>query len=197
MSRGRKGRSADQIRKDRAEIAHLYLRRWTQAEIGAKLGLSRQQVGYDLEAVRKDWLESSLMDFNAKRAEELARIDRLEREAWECFERSKQGHETTTTEQITGGDGERTRAAIRKEDEHGDPRYLAGVQWCVEQRCKILGLHAPQRHRHGGDEDSPPIRLAVSPAAVIEAGKRLEAQLSARGCGPIANGGTNGHGGTG
>jgi Homeodomain-like domain len=80
MRKGRRGRSPDQIRKDRAEIARLYLQRMTQSDIGARLGLSRQQIGYDLEAVRQAWLQSSLMDFNTRKAEELTRIDALERE---------------------------------------------------------------------------------------------------------------------
>jgi len=197
MSRGRKGRSPDQIRKGRAEVARLYLEGRTQADIGAQLGLSRQQIGYDLGAVRQEWLRSSLVDFNAKRAEELARIDRLEREYWSAWEASKQDRQTSTTEQTTGAEGERLKAAIRKADQAGDPRYLAGVERCIEARCKLLGLHAPQRHRHGGDEDAPPIRLAVNPAAVIEAGRRLEAQQLARAGVPSADGGTNGHSGTG
>jgi DNA-binding NarL/FixJ family response regulator len=64
VSKGRKGRSADRIRQDRAEIAQLYLQGWTQADIGAKLGLSRQQIGHDLNAIRAEWLRSSLVDFN-------------------------------------------------------------------------------------------------------------------------------------
>jgi len=24
----------------------------------------------------------------------------------------------------------------------GDPRFLTGVQWCIERRCKILGIDA-------------------------------------------------------
>jgi hypothetical protein len=46
--------------------AHLYLKRVTQAEIGAKLGLSRQQVGYDLEAIRREWLESLVSSMSAR-----------------------------------------------------------------------------------------------------------------------------------
>jgi hypothetical protein len=145
MNKGRKGRSPDQIRKDRAEVARLYLKRWTQVEIGAKLGLSRQQIGYDLEAVRQEWLQSSLMDFNARRAEELARIDRLERDSWDAWEATKKGKETTTSEHTKGGHGERVKAAIRKVEQAGDPRYLTVVQWCVEQRCRLLGLHAPHK----------------------------------------------------
>jgi hypothetical protein len=147
VGRGRKGRSPDQISKDRAEIAHLYLQRLTQAEIGQRLGLSRQQVGYDLDVVRKEWLQSSLLDFNARKAEELARIDRLEREYWAAWEASKKERQTSTTEQTTDADGERLRAGIRKVEQTGDPRYLSGVQWCIEQRAKILGLHAPTEAR--------------------------------------------------
>src|SRR5262245_26245420 len=161
MSKGRKGRSPDQIRKDRAEVARLYLQGCTQAEIGAKLSLSRQQIGYDLEAVRQEWLRSSLMDFNAKKAEELARIDDLEREYREAWEKSKSGHETTTTEQTTSPQGDRTRAAIRKEEQHGDPCYLAGVQWCIEQRCKLLGLHAPHKIAPTTPDGREPYRLTV------------------------------------
>jgi hypothetical protein len=145
MSKGRKGRTPDQIRRDRAEIARFYLQRLTQAEIGERLGLSRQQVGYDLQAVRREWLQSSLVDFHARKAEELARIDRLEREYWAAWEESKKERQTSITEQTTDADGERLRAGIRKVEQTGDPRYLAGVQGCVEQRCKLLGLNAPQK----------------------------------------------------
>jgi hypothetical protein len=192
MSKGRKGRSPDQIRKDRTEIARLYLEGLTQAEIGLRLSLSRQQVGYDLESVRREWLKSSLMDFNVRKAQELAKIDHHERVCRAAWEESKQVREITTTEQVTGADGERVKAALRKENQTGDPRYLAGIQWCIEQRCKILGLNAPQRHQHGGDYDSPSIRIEVNPTAIIEAGRRLEAQLLAPLALPSPNGHTNG-----
>jgi hypothetical protein len=155
MSRGRKGRSPDQIRSDRAEVARLYLKRWTQAEIAAKLGLSRQQIGYDLEGVRQEWLQSSLMDFNARKAEELARIDQLEREYLDAWEASKKEKETTTSEQSTGGDGEKVKAAIRKIEQTGDPRYLAGVERCIERRCKIVGMDAPVESRLTGAGGGP------------------------------------------
>src|SRR5687767_9302737 len=115
MSRGRKGRSPDQIRKDRAEIASLYLKGWTQSDIGAKLGLSRQQIGYDLNAVREEWLRSAVMDFDAKKAEQLAKIDRLEREYWDAWQDSKKARECSVTEQTTGGDTDRLKASLRKE----------------------------------------------------------------------------------
>lgn len=171
MGKGRKGRTPDQILKDREEIARLYLQRWTQAEIGRKLGLSRQQVGYDLEAVRQEWLQSSLVNFNALKAEQLARIDRLEAVHWEAWEASKKPRETTLSEQTDGGDGKRVRAQIRKEDQYGDPRFLAGVQACIKQRCDILGLNAPVETRVTGAGGGP-VRFTLEDA--VAADRELE-----------------------
>jgi hypothetical protein len=172
MSKGRKGRTPDQIRRDRAEVASLYLQGWTQADIGARLGLSRQQIGYDLGAIRQEWLQSSLVDFNAKKAEELAKIDRLEREYWSAWEASKKERQTSTTEQITDQGGERLRAGIRKEEQTGDPRYLAGVERCIEQRAKILGLHAPTETRLTGTGGGPVQFCLEEVAADREAAQR-------------------------
>jgi hypothetical protein len=168
MVKGRKGRTPDQIRSDRAEIAQLYLLRRTQAEIAEKLGLSRQQIGYDLNAVREEWLHSSLTDFNQRKAEELARLDRLEREYWNAWLESKKETQVATTEQTTDGDGDRLRAVVRKEQQTGNPQYLAGVQSCIEQRCKILGLNAPNVTELTGPGGGP---IHFSMEAVIKTEK--------------------------
>jgi hypothetical protein len=161
MARGRKGRSPDQIRRDRAEIAQLYLQGKLQSEIGATLGLSRQQIGYELKAVRQEWLQSSIVDFNAKKAEELARIDHLERNYWAAWESSKKERQTSTTEQVTCAAGDRLKAALRKEEQVGDPRFLAGVQWCISKRCEILGLDAPKKIAPTTPDGRQPYQLLV------------------------------------
>jgi hypothetical protein len=161
MSKGRKGRSPDQIRNDRAEIAHLYLQGWTQAQIGAKLGLSRQQIGYDLDAVRHEWLQSSLVDFNQKKAEELARIDAVEREYWIAWQESKRERQTSSTEQIKDPRGDKIKAGIRKVEQTGDPRYLEGVRWCIAKRCEVLGLNAPQKIAPTTPDGQRPYQLVV------------------------------------
>jgi hypothetical protein len=168
MSKGRKGRTPDQIRSDRAEIAQLYLQRRTQVEIAEKLGLSRQQIAYDLNAVREEWLQSSLIDFNQRKLEELARIDQLEREYFDAWFKSQKETQVSTTEQITGEGGDRLRATVRKEEQTGNSQYLAGVQWCIEQRCKISGFHAPTVTQLTGPGGGP---IPVSLEAVIQAEK--------------------------
>jgi hypothetical protein len=97
---------------DLREAAALYLRGLTQGEIARRLGVSRQQVGYDLKVLQRRWQESALADFNAQKAAELAKVDELERTYWEACERSCQARETSTQERIQGGgqaDGGRLR----------------------------------------------------------------------------------------
>jgi len=161
MSKGRKGRSADQIRNDRAEIARLYLQGWTQAQIGSKLGLSRQQIGYDLDVVRQEWLHSSLVDFNQKKAEELARIDILEREYWAAWQESKREWQTSSIEQVKDPRGDKLKAGIRNVAQTGDPRYLEGVRWCIAKRCEVLGLNAPQEIAPTMPDGQRPYQLIV------------------------------------
>jgi hypothetical protein len=102
---------------------------------------------------------------------ELDRIDHLEREAWDAWERSKRHRLVSVSgieEKSTGSAADdrpaaptetRTREETRKTDQVGDPRFLEKVAWCIDQRCKILGLHAAVRLKHSGDEDGPPIRV--------------------------------------
>jgi hypothetical protein len=188
MSKGRKGRSPDQIRKDRAEIARLYLRSWTQAEIGGQLGLSRQQVGYDLDAVRQEWLRSSLQDFNARKAEELARIDRLERQYWDAWDASCKDRQTSTTSQTTDPKGERVKAEVRTNEQSGDPRYLNGVQWCISKRCDILGLNAPQKVAPTNPEGDQEYAGGFSEADRLAILQRLYAAVGAGPGTPSADG---------
>jgi len=44
---------------------------------------------------------------------------------------------------------------VVKFDSAGDPRFLTGVQWCVEQRCKMLGLLAAVKNEHMGEGGGP------------------------------------------
>ena len=132
------------------------------SEIARQLGVCRQQIGYDLKVLQKLWQESALGDFNTKKAQDLAKIDHLERVYWQAWEDSKQIRETTTstTEKTAGqADGSATparlKAALRKEGRDGTPEFLKGVQWCINKRCEILGLNAPTKSVLTGPEGQP------------------------------------------
>ena len=123
------------------EIANCYLQGWIQSRIAAHLEITQATVSRYLRQIHDDWLAASQVDFDAVKAEQLARLDHLERTYWDAWERSKEQRESSIQEQIQG-DTARLRAQIKKDQEWGDPRYLQGVERCIDQRCKILGLYA-------------------------------------------------------
>jgi len=137
-------RSASQLARDRRRIAELYLEGWLQADIAEELELSQSTISNDLNALHKRWLESSLIDFDQAKAVEIAKVDKLEREYYRAWRESKEDKEISVTEKAVG-EKPRSTAQIRREGQVGDPRFLAGVQWCIERRCKILGIDAPTK----------------------------------------------------
>ena len=128
--------------KDLLAISSMYLQGITQAEIGQRLGVSQPQISYDLRVLRKRWLQSSIVNINEVKAKELARVDHLEREYWEAWEKSKSPIKTKGQKKV---DGEVVESTVQGETGTGDPRYLSGVQWCINKRCEVLGLDAPSK----------------------------------------------------
>ena len=143
MAKTGKRRSPSQIARDRRKMADLYLQGWLQCDIAERLGLSAPTVSNDLRSLQSEWRKSALVDFNKAKANELAKIDRLEREYWEAWQRSVQDAETTRQE----GDprSKPTKVVKTYKGQCGNPQFLAGVQWCIERRCKLLGIDAAQK----------------------------------------------------
>lgn len=133
-------------------IADRYLRQYTQVEIRDALNaernydLSRSQIKYDIKKIHQRWLKSSLVDFGKVKVRELARIDRLEREYWTAWNESKEDQEINTTSRSNGRHPSE-KAEVKRIGQVGNPRFLDGVQWCIEQRMKIFGFYAPSQVR--------------------------------------------------
>ena len=125
----------------RTRVAELYLKGWTQTKIAQHIGFSIATVSLDLKRIRKEWRETYKEDFAKRQARELAKIDRLEREYWEAWERSIGINETRTVK--NGKDG--TEETVKQQDLVGDPRFLDGIAKCIDRRCKILGIDAPTK----------------------------------------------------
>lgn len=125
----------------RAEIARYYLQGKPIHEIAETMGLSKYTIHDDLEVIRQAWLRSTLVDFDAKRAEEVAKIDRVEAQAWEEYERSKEPGSRSV--QGTGAQGSWTEDETTERT--GDPRYLQVVLKCIDRRIRLFGLDAPER----------------------------------------------------
>ena len=149
-------RTKFQREADLQKIAGLYLTGKTQDAIAQELGVTQQQISYDLKTIQERWRKSALVDLNEAKQRELERIDVLEREYWQAWENSKGEQSRSTASKA----GEATRAQVVKFESAGDPRFLAGVQWCVEQRCKILGLHAAVKSELTG-EGGGPVQIVI------------------------------------
>jgi hypothetical protein len=140
---------------DLATLAGLYFKGKFQSEIASQLNLTQQQISYDLKTLQTRWAESARGRFDDAKGKELAKVDNLEREYWQAYQLSQKDFRSVTAkrERVDLGidkDGKRaarkgaiTELTVKKETRIGDPRYLAGVAWCIERRCKILGLDAP------------------------------------------------------
>ena len=139
-------RNKDERERDREEIARRLLRGESQAAVARDLGVSRSQVGYDLDVVRRRWVQESLTAFDARVAIELAKLDELERTYWEAWERSRGAFSKTTTRSrqnvrlSTQGE-----ATVERNERDGDPRFLEGVLKCIDRRIRLVGADAPIR----------------------------------------------------
>ncbi len=109
--------------------------------------LSRQQIGYDLRKLAKMWEAEAVANLDKHKALALAEVRHLQREYWKAWERSCKDAETLRQE---GSSEKPSRVVKTSKGQAGDPRFLAGVQWCIERRCKIIGVDAPTELKHSG-----------------------------------------------
>ncbi len=146
-------RQSTELTLRRAKVMDLYLKGESQPAIARKLKLSQPTVSRDLEHCRDEWKQRA--------AESLARVDRLELEAWRAWERSVGTHkkrvekseptvpvpeqESTDQPAALAPVDAITEVTVTTEKLTGDPRYMERIAWCIDRRAKLLGLDAPKR----------------------------------------------------
>lgn len=138
-------RTKIQREKDLLRTAELYLKGWPQYEIARELKVSQPQIAYDIKDLISRWKEKAVMNIDERKAEELAKIDRLEAEYWKGWEDSRRPTKVSTAQATTAGANPGKTVTNKEITSAGDPRFLAGVADCIEKRCRILGLHAPTK----------------------------------------------------
>jgi predicted transcriptional regulator len=155
----------------------MYLAGATQTEIANEYEVSQSMISKDLKAIRKQWLASAVKDFDTLKAQELARIDRLEKEYWNAWFESKEDAEETRTEVTNNRDGRHSKAVRTSKGQTGNAQYLAGIQWCIEQRLKIFGVYSAVKVQVDWRERIPDEKRQLAQnffdAMVEEAEKRL------------------------
>ncbi len=153
-------------------IAQLYKRgysyRQIREEVMARLDLqaySLHTVHKDVNALLAEWRETRIENLDHAVQLELERIDEVTREAWEAWEKSKQGGDKVRTKQTgvpqppgeDGDGGEGGIATIKLErtseeiNANGDPRYLEIIHKNAMERRKLLGLYSPDKKEIAGD----------------------------------------------
>lgn len=130
-------RTAAQRAADLLFIETHAVRGKTQAEIVELLAaerpyrISRSQVAYDLNSLKTRWVAASMEVYALAKAKELRKLDAVEAELWEGWDRSK-------------ADGAPGDVAFM--------RQLLDVHGC---RAKLLGLNAPSRNEIAGPGGGP------------------------------------------
>lgn len=139
------GRKKDlDLTSRRQQVVELYLQGYRQWQIAQRTGTDQATVSRDIKHIREEWMKRAVGDYNELLNREIEAIAQLQvtyQQAWERSLRrkvrrvikpvpvSKKSNETVDKEV------ERTT-----EQSYGDPRYLQGIQWCIEMRCKLEGL---------------------------------------------------------
>lgn len=150
-------RTSVQREADTHFCIQLYLKGYTIREIHERLmrdlsergmdyEISCQQVFNDIKAEMIEWKKDNMMLVTEYIELEVRKLDKMEIELWEAWERSKSGKRKS---EIKGGDisngnvsgGTLSKRSIESGD--GDPRYLDMILKLYDRKAKLLGYNAP------------------------------------------------------
>jgi hypothetical protein len=137
-------RTEEQVLDHRIREAEWYKQGQPMAYMAQELGVDLSVIKNDLHAIREDWRERAINTFEDKVWEEVAKIDYVEAQAWQQFFASIGEVETTATSIKTGLMASET-VTVHTKKQSGPVAYLNVVLSCIDRRCKLLGLDAPEK----------------------------------------------------
>lgn len=132
-------RTPGQREADLLAISRMHLEGLSSREIAARLSserdysLSHTSILTDLRTILGRWQTEQTANLDRALTLQLAKLDRVEAEAWHAWRRSLEDAVTEVSE--SDGTGRTTRAG-----QSGDPRLLAIVEKCIARRASLLGL---------------------------------------------------------
>ena len=146
-------RSKGERQEDLNLIAELYTKGRSYREIAFEVNerhgrsITYQTVSNEIKKLLKEWEKSRNEIIDHQKFIELAKIDRLEKTYWDGYEKSCQPVKKSSTKKKGSVNGPSDIEMVGSEETRvGDPRFLDGIKWCIEQRCKIFGINAPQKY---------------------------------------------------
>lgn len=134
--------------------------------------LSIGQIAGDMKKVLQDWQDErkEFIDFVVDR--ELKKLDIIEAECWDAWEKSKQGKKTTkfsggqiTASAVSGGKIKERSL----EETSGDVKYLDKIFDCMDRRKDMLGYAAAKKVEFSGS-----VGVGVAPMSEDEITKERE-----------------------
>jgi hypothetical protein len=126
------------------KAARLYCQGKTRTAIATELQCDVGTVTRYLEACRELWRAELVKTCEAIKAEQLAKVDRLEAEAWEGWLKSKKPEIEIKVEK-----GKAAKSYKKVRYPNGDPRFLQVISHAIDQRMRILGVFDENRSDDG------------------------------------------------
>jgi hypothetical protein len=133
--------------RDRVLESRLYLMKKTQTEIANEIGVAQSTISKDFKVIERWWQRLAARNINKVKAEILAQLFLVVREAWEAWEKSKGDKETKSkVGSIINEEIVRPGAlTVKLENSNGDPRYLQVILAAIKEIKAIYGLDLPQK----------------------------------------------------
>jgi hypothetical protein len=130
----------------------LYLKGYSQDKVTELMkeatgghSFSNKTINQYIQKAVKSWQQSKDEMISTWKAEQLEKINLLETTYWEAWQKSLLTVKTNSKKQTKTEAGGMSLAEKREQERQsqGEVRFLQGIQWCIEQRCKILGVEVP------------------------------------------------------
>lgn len=146
---------------DRVAITDMLLRNMSLRQIAEELNkknegryeITFQQVYYDVKKLQQEWYQEAQELIEHGIVREIKKLDRIEAECWEAWEKSKKGKRSTIMQGgFVGEDGKEIAGNIvnRKIDSStGEVKYLEMIERCIIRRAELLGVIFPQKKDDG------------------------------------------------
>lgn len=169
-------------------IAGLLLTGFNQSEIAEELGISKQQVSYDVKKLKKRWKESQVQRVNEVLNRQLQELHMLKRNAYKSYRTSK--GETTVRKvsqrsiPVNGNGSENGVQTLLSQDvttrkEPGDARFLSVVLNCIKTEMELIGTAAAKRVELSGPEGGPVKHEMMTVEEVIQEMKKTSLEVAA------------------
>ena len=123
-------------------IERLDRRGYTTRRIALSIGVSQQQVVYDLKRIRHRYQKMTMAERAAQVAKLDAQLDEIIYEAWKAYKRSKKRAVKTVTETTADGVSKVTQTI---EQRLPAAEYLRIILAALQARRELFGLDAPKQ----------------------------------------------------